>query len=123
VRAILAAAADPVRVLGFEPRDGATGVFRDTPIVASLSHPLEPSSVTIEAFAVFDEDGPVPGRSALSADGRCVVWRAERLLAPGSAHRVTVAGLRDVRGRTMAPHRSGFVPCDLTYRELYDMPY
>ena len=118
-----AAAADPVRVLRVEPRDGATGVFRDTPIVASLSHPLQPSSVTAEAFAVEDEEGAVPGHPALSADGRCVVWRAERLLVPGAAHRVTVAGLRDVRGRTMAPHRSGFVPCDLTFRDLYDMPY
>ena len=123
MRASLAGAGDPVRVLRVEPRDGATGVFRDTPIVASLSHPLEPSSVTVEAFAVFDEEGLVPGRSALSADGRCVVWRAERLLAPGAAHRVTVTGLRDVRGRTMAPHRSGFVPCDLTFRDLYDMAH
>jgi hypothetical protein len=110
-----------VRVLRVEPYDGATGVFRDTPIVASLSHALQPSSVTGEAFAVEDENGLVPGRSALSADGRCVVWRAERLLAAGSAHRVTVSGLRDVRGRTMAPHRSAFVPCDLTFRDLYDM--
>ena len=123
MRATLAAADDPVRVLRIEPRDGATGVFRDTPIVASLSHALQPSSVTAEAFAVEDEVGPVPGRSALSADGRCVVWRAERLLAPGAAHRVTVNGLRDLRGRTMAPHRSGFVPCDLTFRELHDMAY
>jgi Big-like domain-containing protein len=121
VRASLAAADDPVRVLRVEPRDGATGVFRDTPIVASLSHPLQPSSVTSEAFAVFDEDGAVPGRSALSADGRCVVWQAERLLVPGSRHRVNVSGLRDLRGRTMAPHRSDFVPCDLSFRDLYDM--
>lgn len=123
MRASLAGAEEPVRVLRVEPQDGATGVFRDTPIVASLSHTLQPSSVTAEAFAVEDEDGAVPGRSALSADGRCVVWRAERLLVPGSAHRVTVSGLRDVRGRTMAPHRSGFVPCDLTFRDLYDMAY
>jgi len=123
MRALAAAADDPVRVLRIEPRDGATGVFRDTPIVASLSHALQPSSVTAEAFAVEDEDGAVPGRSALSADGRCVVWRAERLLVPGATHRVTVSGLRDVRGRTMAPHRSGFVPCDLTFRDLHDMAY
>ena len=136
MRPSIGCADGPVRVLRVEPRDGATGVFRDTPIVASvlndpvgqgfvasLSHPLEPSSVTVEAFAVFDEEGLVPGRSALSADGRCVVWRAELLLAPGAAHSVTVTGLRDVRGRTMAPHRSGFVPCDLTFRDLHEMPY
>jgi hypothetical protein len=121
MRASAAAADDPVRVLRVEPRDGATGVFRDTPIVASLSHPMQPSSVTAEAFAVEDENGVVPGRSGLSPDGRCVVWRPERLLAAGVLHHVTVSGLRDTRGRMMAPHRSGFVPCDLTYRDLYDM--
>jgi Big-like domain-containing protein len=121
VRASLARTDDPVRVLRVEPKDGATGVFRDTPIVASLSHALQPSSVTAEAFAVEDEDGAVPGRSALSADGRCVVWRAERLLVPGAAHRVTVAGLRDLRGRPMVPHRSAFVPCGLTFGDLRDM--
>ena len=111
---------DPVRILRVDPKDGATGVFRDAPVVASLSHPLQASSVTTEAFAVEDEGGAVPGRAALSADGRCVVWRAERLLVPGVAHRVKVAGLRDVRGRTMAPHQSGFVPCDLTLSDVFD---
>ena len=123
MRPSLAAAAEPMRVLRVEPRDGATGVFRDTPIVASLSHALQPSSLTTDAVAVEDEAGPVPGRSALSADGRCVIWRSERLLVAGAAHRVTVAGLRDLRGRTMAPHRSAFVPCDLTFRDLCEMPY
>jgi hypothetical protein len=112
---------DPVRVVRVEPKDGATGVFRDTPVVASLSHALQPESVTSDTFAVEDGEGPVPGRPALSADGRCVVWRAERLLVPGTAHRVTVAGLRDMRGRTISPHESEFVPCDLTSRDLCDM--
>jgi hypothetical protein len=120
VRPSLAAGDDPVRVLRVDPHDGATGVFRDTPIVASLSHPLQPSSVTPEAFAVEDEKGAVPGRPSLSADGRCVVWRPERLLDPGVPHRVKVAGLRDVRGRALAPHQSRFVPCDLTFRDVFD---
>lgn len=110
----------PVRVLRVDPRDGATGVFRDAPVVASLSHPMQASSVTAEAFAVEDDGGAVPGRTALSPDGHFVIWRAERLLVPGVAHRVRVAGLRDVRGRTMAPHQSGFVPCDLTLRDVFD---
>lgn len=120
VRAALCGADDPVRVLHLDPADGATGVFRDALVVASLSHVLEPTSITAEAVAVEDEAGAVPGRAALSPDGRCLVWRAERLLAPGIAHRVTVSGLRDLRGRTIAPHRSRFVPCDLTYRDAFD---
>jgi hypothetical protein len=119
VRSSLCGADDPVRVLHVDPMDGATGVFRDALVVASLSHVLEASSVTAEAFAVEDEEGTVPGRTALTPDGRCLVWHPERLLAPGMAHRVTVAGLKDVRGRTVAPYRSRFVPCDLTYRDVF----
>lgn len=111
---------DPARVLHLDPTDGATGVFRDALVVAALSHAVEAASVTGEVFAVEDEEGAVPGRAALSPDGRCLIWRAARLLAPGVAHRVTVAGLKDVRGRTMAPHRSRFVPCDLTYRDVFE---
>ena len=120
MRAALCAGDDPLRVLHLDPTDGATGVFRDALVVASLSHALEAASVTVEAFAVEDQEGTVPGRAALTPDGRCLVWRAERLMVPGMAHRVTVAGLRDVRGRTLAPHRSRFVPCDLTYRDVFD---
>src|SRR4030095_10182972 len=104
VRSSRAGAADPVRVLRVEPRDGATGVFRDTPVVASLSHALQPASLTGEAIAVEDEAGPVPGRSALSADGRCVVWRAERLLVADAAHRAALDGLRAAHRRTIATH-------------------
>lgn len=120
MRAALCAADDPVRVLQLDPADGATGVFRDALVVASLSHALEAASVTAEAFAVEDEQGTVPGRPALSPDGRCLTWRPERLLVPGVTHRVTVAGLRDLRGRAVAPYRSRFVPCDLTYRDVFD---
>ena len=120
MRASPCAADEPVRVLHVDPMDGATGVFRDALVVAALSHPVEAGSIAAAVVAVEDEDGSVPGRATLSPDGRCVVWRAERLLVPGVAHRVTVAGLQDARGRTMAPHRSRFVPCDLTYRDVFD---
>ena len=120
MRASLCAGDDPVRIVHLDPTDGATGVFRDALVVASLSHPLEAASVTGDAFAVEDEDGAVPGRVMLSLDRRCLVWRAQRLLVSGVAHRITVAGLKDQRGRTMAPHRSRFVPCDLTYRDVFD---
>jgi hypothetical protein len=120
VRASLCGADEPVRVLHLDPTDGATGVFRDALVVAALSHAVEAASVTAEVFAVEDEEGAVPGRAALTADRRCLIWRAARLLVPGVAHRVTVAGLRDVRGRTLVPHRSRFVPCELTYRDVFD---
>lgn len=114
---------DPLRVLYMDPADGATGVFRDALVVASLSHPLEASSVTADRFAVEDEEGCIPGGTTLSPDGRCLVWRAGRLLLPGVAHQVRLDGLKDLRGRTLLPHRSRFVPCDLTYGDVFaDLP-
>ena len=119
MRAALLAAGDPARVVYLDPFDGATGVFRDALVVASLSHAVDPASLTAEAFVVADEDGPVPGQAVASADGRCLVWRPGRLMVPGGCHRVVVAGLVDRRGRTLATHRSRFVPCDLTYSDVF----
>jgi len=102
-----------------DPPDGVTGVFRDALIVASLSHPIDPASLTAESFVVADEDGPVPGHAVASADGRCLVWRPGRPMLPGVGHRVVVAGLLDRRGRAFLTHRSRFVPCDLTYGDVF----
>jgi len=52
--------------------------------------------------------------------GAELVERRESRGLPTSELRL--AGLRDLHGRTVAPHRSAFVPCDLTLRDLCDMP-
>jgi len=117
--ALQAAADDPARVVALDPQDGASGVFRDALVVASLSHAIDPASLSAETFAVADDDGPVPGRAVASADGRCLVWRPGRLLVPGVCHRVEMAGLKDDRGRVLVPHRSRFVPCHLTYGDVF----
>jgi len=119
MRTLACEADDAARILYVDPTDGATGVFCDALVVASLSHAVDAGSITPEAFAVEDAEGAVPGRSTLTPDGRCLVWRGNRLLVPGVLHRVTVAGLRDLRGRALAPHRSRFIPCDLTYRDVF----
>jgi hypothetical protein len=96
-----------------DPPDGATGVFRDALVVASLSHPADPSTVSSCTFRVEDEAALVPGRLMVSPDGRALIWRGRRLFRPNCEHRVVMAGLRDVHGRDVAPHSSQFVSCDL----------
>lgn len=104
----------PAWVTRIDPGDGATGVFRDARVLACLSHPADAATVHRGSFRVEEPGGvEVPGELVLSPDGRLLVWIATRLLMPGVEHLVTADGLRDSRGRQIAPHRSRFVPCAL----------
>ena len=108
----------PTRVVRIDPCDGATGVFKDTPVVARLSQPADPSTLSPRAFRVLDEAGEVPARVRLSRDGSVVIWQAERLLQADSQHVVTCSGLVDRRGREVSPHLSRFLVCDLARADL-----
>jgi hypothetical protein len=104
----------PAWVTRIDPGDGATGVFRDARVLACLSHPADAATVHRGSFRVEESGGAeVPGELVLSPDGRLLIWIAARLLMPGVEHLVTADGLRDSRGRQIAPHRSRFVPCAL----------
>jgi hypothetical protein len=101
-----------------EPEDGAAGVFRDAVVLARLSSPIDPSSLSGETFRVCDLAGPVPSRLELSPDQTVLIWRPARLLDPGVEHEVSAEGLRDHCGRRVARHRSRFVPGPLAFRDL-----
>ncbi len=105
-------------MLRIDPADGTTGVFLDDPVVASLSHPADVASATAETFRVADDAGDVPGHLRVSPDARVLVWTPLRPLRPGLEHTVTIAGLRDLRGREMASHASRFVPCRFSARDV-----
>ena len=114
-----ALAEGPVWVTKVDPGDGATGVFRDTPVLARLSHPADAASVHTGTFRVEECGGAeVPGVVLLSPDGRLLIWTAARLLAPGVEHLVTADGLKDHNGRQVVPHRSRFMPCALARDDL-----
>ena len=109
----------PAWVIRVDPGDGATGVFRDTPVLASLSHPADATTVHGGSFRVEESGGEaVPGDVLLSPDGKLLIWTASRPLAPGVEHLVTADGLKDRRGREVAPHRSRFVPCALARSDV-----
>jgi hypothetical protein len=113
---------DPTRVVRVDPADGIAGAFRDTPVLARLSRPVQPLSLSSVTFRIENAVGLVPGRARLSPDGRVVIWRSDRLLDSGVEHVLVVAGLRDERGRDVLPHRSRFVPSTLTWAELAGWP-
>jgi len=106
---------EPTRVLRVDPRDGATGVFRDSPVIVRLSQAADPSSLSAVTFHVEGPVGPVPGHAGLSPDGQCVIWTAERPFASDALHFVVVRGLADWRGREVKPHVSRFVSCDVIW--------
>lgn len=101
-----------------DPPDGARGVFRDAPVVASFSRPADPRTISPETFVVMDEHGGVPGGIWTSLDGRVAVWTPARLLAAGALHCVRLAGLRDQQGCAITVHESAFVPGNLALGDL-----
>jgi hypothetical protein len=108
----------PPQILFVEPEDGSTGVFLDTPVALRASVPLDPLSVGPESLRVHDDTGRVPGVARVLADACVVLWRASRPLRPQTIHFVVVDGLRDRRGRALAPHWSRFVPCGIGREDL-----
>ena len=111
---------EAVFVSNVEPEDGAAGVFRDALVLARLSHPVDPRSLSGLTFQVSDPTGVVPSRLEVSSDGYVVIWRPSRLLDPWVEHEVVATGLRDQRGRPVAPHRSRFVPGTIAFLDLLD---
>ena len=109
-----------VFVAHVEPGDGEAGVFRDALVLARLSHPVDPRSLSDATFRVSCPTGLVPSRLELSADRCVLIWRPERLLEPGLEHEVVAHGLRDQRGRPVAPHRSRFIAGTLAFRDLIE---
>ena len=108
----------PTCVVRVDPRHGSRGVFRDAPVVVSLSHPVEPGSLTSDTLRVEAEGDAVPGRLLMSPDGAVLIWMASAPLQPGVEHQVRAAGLRDWRGRPVEPHESWFVPCSLAIGDV-----
>jgi hypothetical protein len=105
-------------ILFVDPEDGATGVFRDAPIALRTSVPLDPASVGPGSIRVHDDAGTVPGSARLIADGSLVLWTPERLLRADALHFIVADGLRDRRGRVVAPLWSRFVACAIGREDL-----
>ncbi|HET9317215.1 MAG TPA: Ig-like domain-containing protein [Vicinamibacteria bacterium] len=106
-------------VLRVDPADGASGVFRDTPVIVSLSQPADAATVSRDSFRVEAAGrAEVEGGVRLSPDGSVLIWTASRPLAPGVVHFVAIRGVCDRRGVPVKAHVSRFVPCDIALSDL-----
>src|SRR5262249_16460285 len=117
-RAAARAAERPAAVAAGDPGAGATGGFADSPVTARPSGPADPRRLDSRTLRVQEANGPVPGRLALWGDACVVVFQPDRVLRPHVIHFVIVSGLLDRAGRSVRPHCSRFVPCDLTVDDL-----
>ena len=110
--------ADEVFVVRVEPPDGASGILRDAPVLARISHRLDTRTLSAESVRIVGPSGPISMRIELSRDGFVLICRPDRPLEAGAEHRVLILGLRDARGREVMPHESRFVPGGLGLHDL-----
>lgn len=87
-------------VRSFAPANNATGVPRDVRPLISFSEPMDPASITAATVSI----GGVPAAASYFTDSSG--WRAQltpsALLAANTAYTVTVSGVRDEAGNTLA---------------------
>lgn len=110
--------AGPARVVRIDPPDGTVGVFRDACVVAHLSQPIDPDSVSNESFCVADGVDHVPATVRMSPDRRTILWQPLRWLSPDRDHRVRLCGVRDSAGADVSAHESVFRSCSLLSQDM-----
>jgi hypothetical protein len=109
----------PPHVLWVEPEDGASGVLCDSLVLVRFSQPIDPESLV--GLRWLDPGGDVPARLEMSQDRRVVIAYAERRLSPCAIHVLRVDGLRDGRGRPVAPFESRFVSGPLAHGDIAEV--
>jgi hypothetical protein len=110
--------AEEVFVVRVEPPDGASGILRDAPVLARISHRLDARTLSPDSVRIIGDSGPVSMRTELSRDGFILICRPERPLEAFVEHRFEIVGLRDARGREVLAHASRFVPGGLGLHDL-----
>jgi Big-like domain-containing protein len=92
----------PPHVVSITPADGADDAATDATVIVVFSEPLDPNSVTPEAFKLFHGDLEVAGSFQLSANHDELTFKSEKSLDLWVQYRVEVAQeLRDVAGAAM----------------------
>jgi hypothetical protein len=109
---------DDVFVVRVEPPDGASGILRDAPVLARVSHRLDSRTLCPESVRILNDSGPIAMRLELTRDGFVLICRPDRPLEAGVEHRFEIVGLRDARGREVMAHESRFVPGGLGLHDL-----
>lgn len=87
---------EPPVVSAVQPANGATNIGVSVPVIVTFNRPVDPASVTATTFQVSG----VTGTTAVS--GATATFTPNAPYPHGSTRTVTVSGIRDLEGLTMA---------------------
>lgn len=93
----------PPTIVRFSPP--SSGAPRNTVVVAELSEPLDPGTVSAESFTLFEGATQIPAEVQLLADSKTIVLRPDDLLAANTSYTVRVYGnarIRDLSGLSIS---------------------
>jgi D-alanyl-D-alanine carboxypeptidase len=114
-------AGSPPYVIYSSRSDGATDAAVNTDIVATMSEPLDPASISGSSIRVVGADRlDLPGATAYDAQRRALVFRPSAELA-GQTYTATVdAGVRDLEGSRMGRTYSWSFTVDVSRRDTVE---
>ncbi|MFZ1086684.1 MAG: Ig-like domain-containing protein [Terracidiphilus sp.] len=113
-------------VVHFNPRSGTTGLGTNAIIEAQFSAPLDPN--TLSGVTLSANGSPVLITRSLSAGNTVLQLQPQTPLTPNTAYLLTVAGVQDPAGNTVATVTNSFTTgatFDITPPSVvsYDPPY
>lgn len=99
-----------IKVINISPPDGASGIPLDSPVIASFSESVDKSTVNSNTFSIKDNNNhPLTGDISVGSDGKTVTFKPAASLDVGTAHHVTITGIKDLTGKvSIAPRTSSF---------------
>ena len=88
-------------VLSVTPNVGTSGIPLSSPITATFSEPVEPSSVNAKTFTLVTGNSEVQGNISLSSDGTTAILTPSLALSGSTIYTATISEVRDLAGNTM----------------------
>ena len=105
-----------VTVSSIVPPNAQTGVPLNAQIVAVMSEPVDPTSITSTAITVTPSGGSaISGTVSLASDGVTLTFVPGAALTANKAYTVAVSGFVDVEGNSVTPFTSTFTAGTSTY--------
>jgi len=101
-----AGASSAPTVIAFNPLNGQTGVGTNAVLEAQFSAPIDPT--TISGVTLKSGSTVVPTSPTMSAGNSILQLVPQSILAPGTSYTITVAGVRDPAGNTVATAATSF---------------
>jgi Bacterial Ig-like domain len=104
--ALVSADSVPPEVIGMSPANGSSGVQINSPIIATFSEPIRPSTITADSFTVKYDDSTLPGIITVSENKRTITFTPVPSLQSNKQHTVTVTtGVMDLAGNAMKSNK------------------